>query len=73
MNLGLTSSLKEAFPDIILVRRPLVVTPVIYDPNWVSGFTSGEGLFFIQVYKAKTKIGSAIKLIFTLTQHKRDE
>ena len=41
--------------------------PDIYGSQWVSGFTSGECHFIIQVYKANTKIGKAVKLIFTLT------
>lgn len=36
-------------------------------------FTSGEGCFLIRIYKAQTKIGEAVKLVFQLTQHVRDE
>ena len=39
----------------------------------VAGFTSAEGCFLIRIYKAKTKIGEAAKLVFQLTQHARDE
>jgi len=50
----------------------LVVDPEIKDPNWLAGFTAGEGCFLIDVYKAKTKIGFAVTLRFQLTQHSRD-
>jgi hypothetical protein len=33
MNKGLTDALKEAFPDIILVARPLIRNQTIPDPN----------------------------------------
>lgn len=41
INKGLSSALKEAFPNTIQVQRPLVVDQVIKDPNWVAGFVSG--------------------------------
>ena len=41
LNRGLTPILKEAFPDIISVNRPLVQSVGIIDPNWVAGFISG--------------------------------
>ncbi len=42
MNLGLSDELKEAFPDVKPVLRPLIVDQKIQDPNWVAGFVSGE-------------------------------
>jgi hypothetical protein len=33
MNLGLSASLKEAFPNIIPAARPLVVNQQIKDPH----------------------------------------
>jgi len=39
----------------------------------LAGFVSGEGSFGVQIYKAKTKLGEAVKVIFTITQHIRDE
>ena len=37
--------------------------------EWVAGFTSAEGCFFIQIYKAKTKQDEAVNLVYQLTQH----
>ena len=73
MNLGLSSELKIAFPDIIPVHRPSVLDYKIKDPNWLAGFTSAEGCFFINIYKSKTKVGVTVNLIFQLSQHARDE
>jgi hypothetical protein len=70
---GLTEVLKEAFPKTISVKRPAVVNQVVPHPQWLAGFTSAEGNFFINTYKAKTKTGVGIKLVFRITQHIRDE
>jgi len=48
------------------------VNPVIPDPQWVAGFTSGEGSFAVQIFKANTTLGEAVKLYFVITQHVRD-
>lgn len=45
LNLGLKEELVEAFPNIASVDRPLIINQEIPDPNWISGFTSGEGSF----------------------------
>lgn len=43
LNWGLSDELKAAFSNIIPIQRPLVVDQVIKDPNWISGFVTGEG------------------------------
>jgi len=46
MNLGLSESLKQAFPDVIPIPRPLVELPIKdLDGFWISGFTAAEGCF----------------------------
>lgn len=45
MNLGLTDSLKIAFPDVIPILKPIIKSE-IPDPYWVAGFTAAEGCFF---------------------------
>lgn len=74
LNLGLSERLKQQFPDIKPVPRPQV------EPNsssiqeqWLAGFTTGEGCFFVKITKANTKIGERVQLIFQLNQHIRDE
>lgn len=73
MNLGLSDQLKLEFSNSIPVERPLITTTQIPDPNWISGFTSGEGNFNININVRKTiKIGSQVQLRFKITQHNRD-
>ena len=36
-------------------------------------FTSAEGSFLIKKFKSKTKLGVALRLVFQLVQHARDE
>lgn len=73
LNRGLTDGLKEAFPETVAVSRP-VVNPVINDPEWVAGFTSGEGCFYININKSATyKSGFQVLLRFHLVQHSRDK
>ena len=74
MNRCLPLKLKDAFPNIIPVERPLVKNYPIPDPQWLAGFTSAEGCFFIVIQKSKdTKLGKAVQLKFILVQHTRDE
>jgi len=73
INNGLSQKLKEAFPDTIPVQRPIVKDQVIKDPNWLAGFTNGEGCFHVSIFKSSTKLGEAVRLEFIITQHYRDE
>ncbi|GAA5133805.1 hypothetical protein GCM10023339_69910 [Alloalcanivorax gelatiniphagus] len=73
LNLGLSESLKTAFPDIIPVIRPKVDNLAIPDGEWLAGFTSGEGCFFVFVSKSLTHaLGFRVQLVFQITQHSRD-
>ncbi len=73
MNLGLSDELKLAFPDIHPASRPLLLDRGVIDPNWLAGFTNGEGCFFISILKSSTcKIGKAVILKFQIAQHSRD-
>nr|YP_025865.1 intronic ORF at intron 1 of nad4 [Moniliophthora perniciosa]AAQ74268.1 intronic ORF at intron 1 of nad4 [Moniliophthora perniciosa] len=80
MNLGLKSQLKLAFPQISkhkdIYRDCFAYSNIkkIPDPYWVSGFTSGEGNFMIDIIKSKSsKLGITAGLRFTITQHFRDK
>jgi len=73
INLGLSELLKKEFPNTVVVKKLLMENPVIPDPQWIAGFTAGEGCFFISTFKSKTKIGVAVRLKFILVQHVRDE
>ena len=70
----LSPKLESAFPNRTPVERPLVKNQKIQDPNWLAGFTSGDGCFLIYIAKNnKSRLGSKMQLNFKLTQHCRDE
>lgn len=74
LNKGFTPVLKTVFPHIIPVERPLVTDQIIKDCNWLAGFVSGEGCFYVRVFKSNTtKEGWAIQLVFIVVQHYRDK
>ena len=67
-NLGLSSSLKIAFPETMPVKRSNIIVPKIH-PYWVSGFISGDGGFAIS---ANPLQGKRVTLRMYATQHIRD-
>jgi hypothetical protein len=72
-NRGLSEKIQAAFPNIVPVDRPIVLDQVIKDPNWIAGFSSAEGSFYISLIKSKTLLtGTQVLLTFSLTQHSRD-
>ncbi len=74
INLGITDELKDAFPEILPVKRPLIVDQYIRDPQWLAGFASAEGCFFVNTIKSNmVLVGYQVKLRFQLSQHSRDE
>lgn len=76
LNSGLSDSLIEAFPGITPFTpecSELVCERKVVDPNWVVGFTSGEGSFYIKSYESKANLGVTVQLVFQITQHTRDE
>lgn len=43
-------------------------------PQWVAGFTSGDGCFKVSIRESKVyKTGARVIILFVLTQHIRDE
>ena len=75
INKGLSPLLKEAFPNTVATSRPsLPLDNTKLHPQWVSGFTSGDGCFKVSIRESKLcKAGSRVVLLFILTQHIRDE
>ena len=49
MNKGLNKELEKNFSNIRFTDRPLIVTTKISDPNWISGFRSGESCFDVKI------------------------
>lgn len=50
----------------ILIKKNKII-----DPNWISGFVSGEGNYFINVINSKTKVGKQVVLMFSITEQSR--
>lgn len=69
LNLGLSEALKAAFPDTIPVVRPNISSSEIPHPEWMAGFTTGEGCFSIKITKGRNKAGVGVSLIFQVSQH----
>ena len=75
INLGLNSNLKEAFPNLKEVHnRPNYIFEGISDPNWLAGFSSGDGSFNIKTSNASTnKLGSRVQLRFSIDLNIREK
>ena len=74
LNKGLSAKLKRYFPIVTEIKRSKINLPENIDPNWIAGFFSGEGCFFIALYKSKNyKYNYAIKLRLLISQHIKEE
>lgn len=65
INRGLSSTVLSSFPNIVGVDRIKPNFPDCLNPNWVSGFTAGDGGFSIGI-RAKT---NQIYFRFHIAQH----
>lgn len=72
INIGLSDKLKNSFPNVYPVDRSLIKFEGFH-PNWLTGFTDGEGCFYVNTKKANTSTGYQIIMTFSLSQHIRDE
>lgn len=67
--------LLKAFPNYVALERPLL--PPLrakLDPQWVAGFTSGDGCFKVSIRESKShKSVSRVTLLFVVTQHIRNK
>jgi hypothetical protein len=73
MNKGLSINLKQEFPNTNILLRPVVGTPKIQDPNWLAGFSSAEGCFYIKQRESINSDRKIVEIIFSISQHSRDE
>ena len=76
VNRGLPVELKQDFSHVEPVSRPLIDKNKknIPDPSWLAGFTSGEGCFYVNIYKSSSySQGFRVKLKFAITQHCKDK
>lgn len=61
LNKGLSGELKSF--NVTPIARPTVEVPETLNPNWLAGFTSGKGCFYVSVTESKTnKIGFKVSL-----------
>lgn len=81
MNKGLSDELKTAFPDVTSITRPLLENKKILNSNWLAGFISAEGCFFIHIEKSSKAllpeynpddVKEKVRLRFQISQHVRD-
>jgi LAGLIDADG endonuclease/NADH-Ubiquinone oxidoreductase (complex I), chain 5 N-terminus len=73
MNLGLSDFLKSEFKDFSMVKREIINTENIPNPNWLSGFVTGEGCFDVRIFQQlSNKIGYRVQLRFRISQHEKD-
>lgn len=54
LNLGLSSKLKDAFPSLPLRCRDIITDQEIPNPYWITGFTSGEGSFYVKISQSSS-------------------
>jgi len=74
LNFGLSDQLKNEFPNIASIARPLVQNQVIQNAQWLVGFTSAEGCFLVSISNSSSsRLGLKVYLNFRLTQHTKDE
>lgn len=76
-NIKASMNTKKEVQDItgiVPVVRPILPEEarLTIDPNWIAGFTAGEGCFSVSVLKSKAKLGETSWIRFILTQHTRD-
>jgi hypothetical protein len=73
MNTGLSEIQKSEFSNNINpAKREIIQSSIIPDPNWISGFVSGEGNLDVGIKKSKNIIGFQVYLRFRISQHTRD-
>jgi len=73
MNLGLSDIIKSNFNNIIPIDRPVIIANNIPEPNWVSGFVTGEGNFDVRINQSKSiKKWYNVSLRFRIYQNERD-
>lgn len=68
INKGVSAKVSAAFPNIIPVPKLNPILPTSLNPYWVSGFTAGDGGFFIGI----RPLTGQIYFRFSIAQHNRD-
>lgn len=71
LNWGLSDKLKESFPTVKPITRPLVELSAKTNLNWIRGFIEAEGSFQVITQEINNKTITSLRL--SITQHIRDE
>ena len=56
LNLGLPEKLKAHFPGVESTRPNLELNNKPLDPNWVTGFTDGDGCFYVSIVVSTNQV-----------------
>lgn len=73
LNRGMSKNVLKHYPDIIPYVKPVVSLPDNLNPDWVSGFSSGDGGFSIYVKPVKDySLGEKVYYRFHIAQHSKD-
>lgn len=73
INRGVSKKVLEYYPNIIPADKPIINLPDNLNPQWVSGFTAGDGGFSIYVILAKDHVlGEKVYCRFHIAQHSKD-
>nr|YP_010390816.1 LAGLIDADG endonuclease [Fusarium brasilicum]UPX01610.1 LAGLIDADG endonuclease [Fusarium brasilicum]UPX01662.1 LAGLIDADG endonuclease [Fusarium brasilicum] len=78
LNLGLSDEIQDAFAETLSTNpnqeRSWNPAESIPHGMWMAGFTSGEGSFFVNIFKSTHhRVGYQVRLGFEIAQHIRDE
>lgn len=74
LNKGISKELKQLYPNLVPVARPIVPEREI-SPEWLVGFVDGSFNIITQVVKTSsltTPLSKKVGLYFQITQHGRD-
>ena len=73
INKGVSKKVISFYPDILPIDKPIVCLPENLNPQWVSGFTAGDGGFSIYVRPAKDYVlGEKVYCRYHIAQHSKD-
>ena len=73
INRGVSKKVFSHYSDILPADKPIICLPQNLSPQWVSGFTAGDGGFSIYVRPAKDYVlGEKVYCRFHIAQHSKD-
>ena len=73
INTGVSKKVSTLYPNIVPATKPEAFLPDSLNPQWVSGFVSGDGGFSIYVRPAKDYVlGEKVYCRFHIAQHSKD-